>query len=150
MAYYQTLDAVLAEQQAIDNEKSEKLEAHKAELELRAREQQLDGERLACSFIDLDDLKDEVRHRSESTRQPVRRQACRGEGCRETSQTGMEGRAGKLKKRINGQEANAGELAVAADKARQASRLRIRNVHLRKEIAQNERPRGAATRRALV
>jgi small-conductance mechanosensitive channel len=142
VAYYQTLDTVLAQQQALEQQIAE-LAERKAELEVKSKSP-LDGEEpAACSFLELDSLKDELA--AERVRASLfDDKLAAAKTALEKAQRASEDCDKKLRQ---SQEAfdiakdapNAAELAAAADQARQASRLAMETVMLRKrELAREQ------------
>ena len=142
VAHYQTLDTVLAQQQTVEQQIAE-LAARKAELETEQKSP-VDGEKLAvCSFLELDALKDEVA--AERVRANlVDDKLTAAKAAIEKAQQALEECDRKLRQAQESFDTakdapNAGELAAAADHARQASRLAVETLTLRqREVAREQ------------
>ncbi|MEX2309998.1 MAG: mechanosensitive ion channel domain-containing protein [Pirellulales bacterium] len=134
VAYHQTLDAVLAQQQTVEQQIRE-LEARKAELDSQLKTPPDESKQAAFSFLELDGLKDELA--AERVRATlINDKLTAANAALEKAQRASEESDKKLRQaqeafEIAKDAPNSGELAAAADNARQASRLARETVTLR-------------------
>jgi potassium-dependent mechanosensitive channel len=142
VAYRRTLDAVLTQQQVVEKQIRE-LETRKTELETQLKTGAAGEKVVACSFLELDDLKDELA--AEQVRASLfSDKLAAAKLALEKAHRSLEE---SKKKTRQAQEAvetakdapNASELATAAEEAQQASRLSEETLSLRKrEMAREQ------------
>jgi small-conductance mechanosensitive channel len=142
VALFQSLDAVLAQQQAVEQQIKD-LETRKRELEGQLQSATAAAAKASFSFVELDELKDELA--AEQARSSlVADKLTTAKSALEKAQSALDD---SETKRRQAQEAfdngktkeNASELAAAADGAVQAARLAAETVTLRKtEVAREK------------